>query len=69
MTSSASRRRCAASSSTAAPVDLRLLALGGYVDREHEPRDAEAFSAWDETKPGTPQTVPIPDDLPPGELA
>ena len=43
---------------------LRLLALGGYVDHEHEPRDAEAFNAWDETEPGTPQTVPLPEDLP-----
>ena len=51
------------------PAVLRLLALGGYVDHEHEPRDAEAFNAWDETEPGTPQTVPVPDDLPAGELA
>jgi uncharacterized cupin superfamily protein len=49
--------------------DLRLLALGGYVDREHEPRDAEAFNDWDETEPGTPQTVPLPDDLPASEPA
>ncbi len=48
---------------------LRLLALGGHVGHEHEPRDAEAFNAWDETEPGTPQTVPVPGDLPPGELA
>jgi quercetin dioxygenase-like cupin family protein len=45
--------------------DLRLLALGGYADREHEPRDAEAFNNWAEAEPGTPQTVPLPDDLPP----
>ena len=45
--------------------DLRLLALGGYADREHEPRDAEAFNDWAEAEPGTPQTVPLPDDLPP----
>jgi len=49
--------------------DLRLLALGGYVDREHEPRDAEAFNDWDELEPGTPQTVPLPEDLPPSEPA
>jgi quercetin dioxygenase-like cupin family protein len=44
--------------------DLRLLALGGHTDHEHQPRDAEAFNAWDEREPGTPQTVPLPDDLP-----
>lgn len=48
---------------------LRLLALGGQVDHQHEPRDAEAFNDWSETEPGTPQTVPVPDDLPPSELA
>ena len=51
------------------PGALRLLALGGIAGHEHEPRDAEAFNAWDETEPGTPQTVPVPDDLPAGELA
>jgi quercetin dioxygenase-like cupin family protein len=51
------------------PGGLRLLALGAIVGQEHEPRDAEAFNAWDETEPGTPQTVPLPDDLPAGELA
>jgi quercetin dioxygenase-like cupin family protein len=51
------------------PAALRLLALGGDVEHEHEPRDAEAFNAWDETEPGTPQTVPVPDDLPASELA
>jgi quercetin dioxygenase-like cupin family protein len=50
-------------------VDLRLLALGGQVDREHEPRDAEAFNDWGETEPGTPQTVPVPEDLPSSEPA
>ena len=49
--------------------ELRLLALGGYADREHEPRDAEAFNDWDETEPGTPQTVPVPDDLPASDRA
>ena len=51
------------------PGELRLLALGGSVEHEHEARDAEAFSDWDETEPGTPQTVPVPDDLPASELA
>lgn len=50
------------------PGPLRLLALGGWVsDAEHEPRDAEAFPDWDATEPGTPQTVPVPDDLPASE--
>jgi uncharacterized cupin superfamily protein len=47
------------------PAVLRLLALGGLADQEHEARDAEAFNDWSETEPGTPQTVPVPDDLPP----
>jgi quercetin dioxygenase-like cupin family protein len=51
------------------PAALRLLALGGHIDHEHEPRDAEAFNDWAETDPGTPQTVPVPDDLSPSELA
>jgi quercetin dioxygenase-like cupin family protein len=51
------------------PAALRLLAVGGDVEHEHEPRDAEAFNAWGETEPGTPQTVPVPDDLPASELA
>ncbi len=51
------------------PDVLRLLAIGGYVDHDHEPRDAEAFNTWDETEPGTPQSVPLPDDLPADDLA
>jgi quercetin dioxygenase-like cupin family protein len=51
------------------PGPLRLLALGGITGHEHEPRDAEAFNDWSDTEPGTPQTVPVPDDLPPSELA
>jgi uncharacterized cupin superfamily protein len=51
------------------PDALRLLALGGITGHAHEPRDAEAFNAWDETEPGTPQTVPVPDNLPASELA
>ncbi len=49
--------------------DLRLLALGGDAGHEHAPRDAEAFNSWDDAEPGTPQTVPIPDDLAASELA
>jgi uncharacterized cupin superfamily protein len=48
---------------------VSLLALGGIADHEHEPRDAEAFNDWDETEPGTPQTVPLPADLSDVELA
>lgn len=52
------------------PAPLSLLALGGHIDRgEHEPRDAEAFNDWSETEAGTPQTVPVPDDLPASERA
>jgi quercetin dioxygenase-like cupin family protein len=51
------------------PGALRLLAVGGITGHEHEPRDAEAFNAWDESEPGTPQTVPVPDNLPASELA
>ncbi|HET9094642.1 MAG TPA: cupin domain-containing protein [Solirubrobacteraceae bacterium] len=51
------------------PQVLRLLALGGDVGHEHEPRDAEAFNDWSQTEPGTPQTVPVPEDLPASERA
>jgi len=52
-----------------APSELRLLALGGIASNQHEPRDAEAYADWDQTEPGTPQTVPLPDDLPAAERA
>ena len=46
----------------AAPV--RLLALGSYGDG-HEPRDALAWTDWDEGGEGRqPREVPLPDDLP-----
>lgn len=48
------------------PGRLLLLALGGAG--EHQSRDAEAFTAWDSAEPGPPQEVPLPVDLPPGEL-
>ena len=42
---------------------LRLLALGGYG--EHEPRDARAWTSWDEGGDGrSPKEVPLPPDLP-----
>lgn len=47
---------------------VSMLALGGMVGHEHVPRDAEAFLTWADTEPGTPQTVPLPDDLPAEDL-
>ena len=47
--SPASRRRCAATSPTAHPEDVLLLALGGAV--EHVGRDGEAFASWEDTEP------------------
>jgi uncharacterized cupin superfamily protein len=47
---------------------LSLLAVGGSADHEHAGRDAEAFVAWSDAEPGTPQTVPLPDDLADAEL-
>lgn len=45
------------------PEPLRLLALGGYG--EHEPRDALAWTSWDEGGEGRlPKDVPLPPDLP-----
>lgn len=38
-----------------------LLALGGAG--EHEGRDGEAFTSWEETSGRPPQEVPIPPDL------
>jgi quercetin dioxygenase-like cupin family protein len=38
-----------------------VLAIGGAG--EHESRDGEAFTAWDDDEPKTPQDVPLPDDL------
>ncbi len=45
---------------------LVLLALGGAG--EHQGRDAEAFTAWEETSGHSPADVPWPDDLDPSEL-
>jgi len=47
------------------PERLVLLALGGTG--EHQGRDGEAFADWDSTDGASPQDVPLPDDLPPGE--
>ena len=48
---------------------LSVLALGGTVEHEHDARDAEGFADWSDSEPGTPQTVPLPEDLPAAELA
>jgi mannose-6-phosphate isomerase-like protein (cupin superfamily) len=48
------------------PGRLVLLALGGQG--EHVGRDGEAFTAWDDATGAPPQEVPLPKDLPPGEL-
>jgi uncharacterized cupin superfamily protein len=50
------------------PGVLELLVIGSLADREHSPRDAEAFADWESCEVGTPQTVPVPQDLPEGEL-
>ena len=49
------------------PQRLVLLAIGG--DGEHAGRDGEAFASWDDAEGAPPQEVPLPEDLPPGELA
>jgi quercetin dioxygenase-like cupin family protein len=48
------------------PGRLVLLALGGAV--EHRGRDGEAFTSWDDDSPTSPQEMPMPPDLDPGEL-
>ncbi len=44
------------------PDPASLLCLGGYG--EHESRDAEAFTSWDQEQGAPPTEVPMPDDLP-----
>jgi mannose-6-phosphate isomerase-like protein (cupin superfamily) len=48
------------------PGRLLLLALGGA--NEHQGRDGEAFRDWSEDQPVSPQDLPMPPDLDPGEL-
>jgi uncharacterized cupin superfamily protein len=48
------------------PSRLVLLALGGA--HEHQGRDGEAFSSWEQETPAPPAEVPFPEDLPAGEL-
>ena len=49
------------------PGRLVLLALGG--SGEHVGRDGEAFAAWEDERGVSPQELPLPEDLPPGERA
>jgi uncharacterized cupin superfamily protein len=48
------------------PGDLHLLAIGGAG--EHEGRDGKAWVAWDATESGSPQEMPLPEDLPKADL-
>ncbi len=43
-----------------------VLALGAAG--VHEGRDATAYPEWEDTEGGTPQEIPLPDDLPASEL-
>jgi mannose-6-phosphate isomerase-like protein (cupin superfamily) len=45
---------------------VTVLALGG--SGEHVGRDARAFTDWDSESSGTPQEVPLPEDIGPEEL-
>jgi mannose-6-phosphate isomerase-like protein (cupin superfamily) len=48
------------------PGRVMLIALGGAG--EHVSRDGEAFEAWEQENGASPQEVPLPADLEPGEL-
>jgi uncharacterized cupin superfamily protein len=48
------------------PGRLVVLALGGAG--EHQGRDGEAFPSWSDESPVSPQELPMPPDLDPGEL-
>jgi quercetin dioxygenase-like cupin family protein len=48
------------------PGRVVLIALGGAG--EHVGRDGEAFGDWSDTTPVSPQEMPMPPDLDPGEL-
>lgn len=48
------------------PGRLLLIALGGAG--EHAGRDGEAFGDWSDEQPVSPQELPMPPDLDPGEL-
>jgi uncharacterized cupin superfamily protein len=44
------------------PEDVLMIALGGAI--EHVGRDGEAFAAWEDTEPTSPQELPLPPDEP-----
>ena len=48
------------------PDRVVVLALGGAA--EHQGRDGEAFSSWNDENPTSPQELQMPPDLDPGEL-
>ena len=48
------------------PGRLAILALGGMG--EHQGRDAEAFTSWEDEDPKPPADVPFPERLPDAEL-
>ncbi len=48
------------------PGRVVLIALG--ADGEHEGRDAEAFTAWEQETGAPPKDVPLPEDLSPNDL-
>ena len=48
------------------PDRLVLLALGGAL--EHDGRDGEAFTAWEQHTPAPPKDVPFPEDLDASQL-
>ncbi len=48
------------------PDRVVLIALGG--EGEHNGRDAEAFTSWEDSAGAPPQEVPLPPDLSAGEL-
>ncbi len=48
------------------PGKVVLIALGGAG--EHESRDGEAFTTWEQEIGAPPREVPLPDDLGPDEL-
>jgi uncharacterized cupin superfamily protein len=48
------------------PSRVVLIALG--ADGEHDGRDGEAFTAWEDVNGASPRDVPFPDDLPADQL-
>jgi mannose-6-phosphate isomerase-like protein (cupin superfamily) len=48
------------------PNRVVLIALG--ADGDHEGRDGEVFTSWEEQTGAQPKDVPLPDDLPAEEL-